>query len=246
MIKFFRHKILYLFLISINLSFAQNSSGIITYEGNINKVYVDSFSSTIKDDKSISMAAKQSILGALVDTDTDIFVLTFRGNESFYSYKEPLSTPVRYNVGSKSSKVPHYYNTETDGALKMSPSLGNIRKEEFNWNITKETKQIGDYLCYKAITSETFYRSNSSARNEQIIAWFTPSIPVNFGPLHYVGLPGLILELNRQRFTLRAKEVVLNPKEDVKIIRPKKNAKIIDEEEMRRRIKESRALLTKG
>lgn len=29
-----------------------------------------------------------------------------------------------------------------------------------------------------------------------VVAWFTPEIPVSFGPLGYYGLPGLIVELD--------------------------------------------------
>jgi GLPGLI family protein len=59
-------------------------------------------------------------------------------------------------------------------------------KPEFNWQIGNEQKQIANYTCYKATT--TF-----KGRNYQ--AWFTPEIPVPYGPYKFSGLPGLILEI---------------------------------------------------
>lgn len=224
----------------LNTTLSQETSGIITYEGTINQKYVDSFSAAVRNDKEVSMAVKQQLINALTNTDIDVFTLNFKGSESYYSFLEALSSNEAYNVGSKSNKTPHYYNNLSKKVIKMSPSLGNIKREALKWKITKETKQIGDYTCYKAVGSETFHSSSQgTSHNERITAWFALSIPLSFGPLHYVGLPGLVLELQRQRFTLRAREIKLNPEKNVKIVRPKKNAPIIDEEEVSRRIKES-------
>ena len=60
--------------------------------------------------------------------------------------------------------------------------------EKRAWKITGEQKEILGYLCQKATTQR-----DSSA----IEAWFTPQIPVSSGPANYGGLPGLILETNR-------------------------------------------------
>jgi len=56
---------------------------------------------------------------------------------------------------------------------------------DFNWNITSETKNIAGYPCIKATTS---YRGRTW------VAWFTPQIPISFGPWKLFGLPGLIVE----------------------------------------------------
>lgn len=55
------------------------------------------------------------------------------------------------------------------------------------WRIEPETKQIGQFLCQKA---------TCSFRGRDYIAWFTPEIPVSYGPWKLNGLPGLILEVN--------------------------------------------------
>jgi len=59
---------------------------------------------------------------------------------------------------------------------------------DFNWTISDETKKIGKYTCYKAITK------NFRGRNYEV--WFTYDIPVPNGPWKFHGLPGLIMEVH--------------------------------------------------
>ncbi|MCG1035146.1 GLPGLI family protein [Polaribacter sp. DS7-9] len=47
------------------------------------------------------------------------------------------------------------------------------------------------------------------------VVWFTPIIPVSFGPKQYFGLPGLILELEEAAVIFKAKEITLNPKDKI-------------------------------
>lgn len=65
-----------------------------------------------------------------------------------------------------------------------------------SWITSKEMKRIDNYDCYKAIKNTEFVDRKGERKIKTIIAWFAPSLPYNFGPKHYAGLPGLILELN--------------------------------------------------
>jgi len=56
--------------------------------------------------------------------------------------------------------------------------------ENQQWELSDETKMIGNYLCQKATT--TF-------KGRNYIVWFTSEIPFSFGPWKLHGLPGLIL-----------------------------------------------------
>lgn len=61
-------------------------------------------------------------------------------------------------------------------------------KDTYNtlkWNITTEAKKIAGYNCIKA---------TATYRGRIWVAWFSPEIPLPFGPWKLHGLPGLILE----------------------------------------------------
>ena len=124
--------------------------------------------------------------------------------------------------------------------------------QEINWKMGTETKQIGQYTCFKAtasipsdeLTWFTVSRGNfrpggrgRRGRAEQepteeakepeikmtdVEAWYTPQIPVGHGPGAYWGLPGLILEVEAGNTKMLCAEIVLNPKKKIKIEAPTK------------------------
>jgi len=110
------------------------------------------------------------------------------------------------------------YQTNTTG----EPFLMSFKPVE--WRLIQEQKMIGKYLCFKAISSKTF----DNGMKKDIIAWYTPQIPLNFGPLKYNGLPGLILELDDNNIVFKTIKIELN-KVDVKINNPLKGTVITSE-----------------
>ncbi len=124
------------------------------------------------------------------------------------------------------------------------------------WKMGSETKQIGNYMCFKATASiptgnltwydfswgdlrEIDQAEEASADGEaappevpmtDVVAWYTLQIPVSHGPAEYYGLPGLILEVNAGTTTMLCSKVVMNPGEVVAIEAPDKGKEItIDE-----------------
>ncbi|EGV43071.2 GLPGLI family protein [Bizionia argentinensis JUB59] len=88
----------------------------------------------------------------------------------------------------------------------------------FEWQLTKDMKKIGDYVCYKAIA----YQELENIGEVKITVWYTPQIPIAFGPKEYVGnLPGLVLEYEDNVVHFTASKIVLNPKEVITINWPK-------------------------
>src|SRR5690606_10362733 len=101
---------------------------------------------------------------------------------------------------------------------------------EIDWKITKETKNILGYDCYKA----TSQLSDST----KVVAWYAPKLQFKTGPDQFWGLPGLILlvetELkHNENETEKAKYLALN----IEVIRSNEkisepgNGKIMSEEE---------------
>jgi GLPGLI family protein len=104
--------------------------------------------------------------------------------------------------------------------------------EKPNWELVDEYKKIGDYTCFKAkllipvsekqkkeyeeflkkeeIKSSLF--KMEEPKDKTITAWYTPEIPVSFGPNNYWGLPGLILEINEPELIILCSKVALNTK----------------------------------
>jgi hypothetical protein len=56
----------------------------------------------------------------------------------------------------------------------------------------------------------------------EVVAWYSPMIPVSQGPTEYWGLPGLILELSAGNTTMLCNKIVMNPEEKIIIKRPTK------------------------
>ena len=110
--------------------------------------------------------------------------------------------------------------------------------ENLKWELGSETKNIGEYTCYKAIYKDsiTTRTINSEGgfetiKKEQVTtAWYTPQIPTANGPANFGGLPGLILEINDGDLTLICSKIVMNPKERF-IIKELKKGKEVSQKE---------------
>lgn len=172
------------------------------------------------------------------------YTLTFNQNESIYKQNEKLDAPspmpssgisIKISQGSdvmyKNVKENRYTNkTETYGKLFLVKDTLNNRK----WELVNETKNIGDYTCFKAIFKDD-YTTQTITENGEIeevtkerttTVWYTPQIPVNNGPSDFYGLPGLILEVNEGDLTLVCTKIVINPKDTVEIIEPTKGKEV--------------------
>jgi len=116
----------------------------------------------------------------------------------------------------------------------------------YEWKFEEETKMIGENLCFKATTQKEVTnfrmrrpgnRSNQEANDSlpktkiiDVVAWYTPDIPVNNGPGNFWGLPGLILELNEGKTQLLCTKIVLNSKENANIEEPTKGKEVTQKE----------------
>jgi len=121
---------------------------------------------------------------------------------------------------------------------------------KLSWKLGKESKMIGNYLCFKATAQKKltepavrFRRSSRGAKPNNknksgnkpkdslpktvlVTAWYTPQIPISQGPKDFWGLPGLILEVSYSKTILLCTKIVLNPKDKKAIKIPTKGKEV--------------------
>ncbi|WP_308990760.1 GLPGLI family protein [Mariniflexile litorale] len=183
------------------------------------------------------------------------FVLTFNQSESFYQEEEKLDTQEsgRGRWGAMMGSYtggPQYKSIKKQLLLQEQEFFGKqfLIKDslsKLNWKMEGETKQIGQYTCFKATTTKvvdavdfTSFRrppnneedSSPATKEIEIVAWYTMQIPVNLGPDDYWGLPGLILEVNADKTVILCSKIVLNPEEKDIIKMPSKGKEVTKKE----------------
>jgi len=182
------------------------------------------------------------------------YILSFNKEESLYKEDEQLEAPqlagmVMVFIDSGES-VELYKNIKEERYTDQNEMFGKVfliedTLRKIDWKLGTETKNIGEYTCYKATTTRTVevVQTGISINGDKdldmdtepemeeitVTAWYTPQIPVNNGPGNYHGLPGLILEVNDGRETLICSKIVLNPKDKISITEPTKGKKITQE-----------------
>lgn len=168
------------------------------------------------------------------------FRLNFNKNDALYEWVEeqPDETNNKYifelakMLGSGHSIF--YQNKKDNLILAQFQEVGtnSLFREtsslnKYQWDITQETDTILVYPVIKAVS-----------RNVEV--WFTPTIPVPFGPAGYGGLPGLILKKRYIKqfpaYELVATEIRFYRK-PIKIEKPKKGILRTEKEGRAARIK---------
>jgi GLPGLI family protein len=108
----------------------------------------------------------------------------------------------------KKSALITYNNQEGD--FKKNKYLIE-KKINDNWIINQnDTLTINGFKCFKATTFEELENSKGLRITNEVVAWFTPQIPFQFGPNGYGNLPGLIMQLTSNRVSFFAKNIIFD------------------------------------
>lgn len=229
-----------IFLITITLN-AQDFQGVATYKSH-RKVDLKLDEKTSKNPE-----IEKQIQDQLREQFQQEYTLTFNKNESLYKKNEKLAKPnpiasgIQITVDDGSDLI--YKNIKDNRFTNQTEIYGkqflikdNLKDK--NWELVDETKNIGEYTCFKATFNEEYTTQTITSEGEMesvtkertTTAWYTPQIPISNGPAEFFGLPGLVLEINDGELTLVCTKIVINPSEKVQIEEPKKGKEVTQDE----------------
>ncbi len=90
------------------------------------------------------------------------------------------------------------------------------------WKLTGKQKLILNYPCQEAMRADS---------TDTVSVWFTAVFPVSTGPMEYIGLPGLVLEVNVQNgLEIITATSVTKEADEKQIEKPKDGKKVTQEE----------------
>ncbi|PWG05956.1 GLPGLI family protein [Polaribacter aquimarinus] len=209
---------------------AQTNSAIITYKKTKKK-------KTFTVDKKQKLGKEKLKRFAAIEKETDNissylkFSLYYNDNQASFKVNDFMETPNNRYI--KLALLPYgkgeYYNNVKE-KIKAVDIFGDFflihyPKDYTKWTLLDETKKIGNYKAYKAVAIEKIKTKNGFKTNN-ITAWYTPAINIQYGPIGYSGLPGLILELKKNHIVYYVTNIKLNPKKQVEVKKPTKGKKI--------------------
>lgn len=220
-------------LFSITIVSSQIKSGKVTYVVSMTPFSEKKIDSLTKTSKVKNVKVKNWMKSVLRNSTPIKAFLEFTNTESLYNVEQKMQNDgkpiLNMNTTFAGGDNIYYKNLNTKEFYHQSDifdELSLIEIPKKNWQLTQESKIIAGYLCYKAI--DLSYKSKST------YAWFTPQIPVSFGPKVFADLPGLVLEVVLKKRKIVATKIILNPKKEIKIIKPTEGKKVTAEEAKRR------------
>ena len=212
----------------------------------------------------LSEAQKKEVAARMKNRLEKEYILTFNKIESTFYEDEKLDamSGATDSWGKNFTPGIQYKNVKNNSQVQKQEFYGKQflvkdNLQSIEWELGKETKQIGKYTCFKATASIptnelawydfSWDRLRNGAEKKvdsmgveievetlvnmtDVEAWYTPQIPVGHGPLEYWGLPGLILEVSAGSTTMLCTKIIMNPEEKIEITAPEKG-KVVTKKE---------------
>lgn len=203
---------------------------------------------TLGDSAEVSEERQAALNEMLAKQFNKTYELVFDKQHSSYKEQEKLDEPAASTNGARVFVMMSdeasllYKNTKEKNYASQRDVFGKgflVKDdlEEKEWKMTSESKQIGQYTCYKAtttrmtgptVTINNGERSESPGKEITITAWYAPEIPVSNGPALYWGLPGLIMEIHDGNQVIVCTKLILNAEDKIEV--PSKG-KVVTESE---------------
>ena len=197
------------------------------------------------------------------------YILDFTKSESMFKQKQELDGPkvpksngaIIMIAGMAGGTDVLYKNIKEKRMANKTDLMGKIflikdNLVSYDWELTGETKNIGNYTCYKAVFEKEEesieikmidgeVKEEKGIKKRTIIAWYTTDIPISNGPKNYGGLPGLILEVNDGNETIMCSELVLNPSKTIDIKEPTKGKQVSREKFSEISLEKTKAMMNR-
>jgi GLPGLI family protein len=197
------------------------------------------------------------------------YILDFTKSESMFKQKQELDGPkvpksngaIIMIGGMAGGTDVLYKNIKEKRMANKTDLMGKIflikdNLVSYDWELTGETKNIGNYTCYKAVFEKEEesieikmidgeVKEEKGIKKRTIIAWYTTDIPISNGPKNYGGLPGLILEVNDGNETIMCSELVLNPSKTIDIKEPTKGKQVSREKFSEISLEKTKAMMNR-
>lgn len=131
----------------------------------------------------------------------DFSLFVWNNTTSKYEEKESEENELELTLEfSDSVGTINYYSIKKDSIFTRTIGFEEVKilrekSTNISWELHSETKTIGEFECNRA--SCTF-------RGRQYEVWYTPEIPIFYGPWKLHGLPGLVMEVKDKEGMLQA------------------------------------------
>lgn len=225
-------------LLAIHYGKAQKFEGIATYK-------TDRKVDLKMDGEGMDDAMQEQMAAMLRKQFQKEYTLTFNKDESIYEEVETLDAPAPKAAGGVSIVVSGgndvlYRNLARNEYVRETEIMGKeflvrdtLQKPE--WVFEKESRNIGNYTCFKATNTREIKEQTLSSEHDSLVeatklrtttVWYTLDVPVQHGPSEFYGLPGLVLQVEDGDLTILCSKIVLNPNEEVNIEAPSKGKKV--------------------
>ncbi|TYB69079.1 GLPGLI family protein [Bizionia saleffrena] len=183
------------------------------------------------------------------------YTLLFNNTEALFfidavtlGLKSEIDNNSYWQLVKREKENKYYYNRPnkqlTYQTLFFGEALNIISSpNELEWKITTESKSIGGFLCYRAVLRKG-HNLLGFGEESTIEAWFTPQIPVPYGPKQLEGLPGLIMEAQLATATYYVSKI--NSKTTAKISPLEKRNEITRTQQVNALLEFKRDVLNRG
>jgi GLPGLI family protein len=206
--------------------FAQNTSGIITYQETVKmQINVEGMTEEVRK----MIPSEQKFSKMLIFNENAALYKDVEQNEESNDVQGTAAGGAEIHFKMARPMSRYYFDMENGKTIDNFEFFGRtfLIEEEMGlkkWKLTGDQKELLGYKCQKAVLQDTL---------RKVEAWFTPQIPVAVGPGEFADLPGMVLEVSvggqRARSVVATKVELKTPEKDA-LEKPTKGKSVTREE----------------